>query len=134
MTEHCYGLGLCKYYHICCIYNNAKEKENYSEYDIIQKILKICESDMYLLVLIPNYKHTYDQIYLIKKWIRALYRELVLFLRSKKRFWYIPENESEQPVLGWNTSYTINFEVCGFRLLLFIIIVDYPLTSNLKVR
>ena len=29
---------------------------------------------------------------------------MVLFLRSKKRFRYIPDNESEQPVLGWNIS------------------------------
>ena len=29
---------------------------------------------------------------------------MVLFLRSIKSFRYIPENESEQPVLGWNTS------------------------------
>ena len=36
--------------------------------------------------------------------MRALYWELVLFLRSINSFCYIPENESEQPVLGWNTS------------------------------
>ena len=29
---------------------------------------------------------------------------MVLFLQSKNRFCYIPENESEQPVLGWNKS------------------------------
>ena len=29
---------------------------------------------------------------------------MVLFLRSIKSFCYIPENESEQTVLGWNTS------------------------------
>ena len=29
---------------------------------------------------------------------------MVLFLRSKNRFCYIPENESEQPVLGRNMS------------------------------
>ena len=29
---------------------------------------------------------------------------MVLFLGSKNRFCYIPENESEQPVLGWNKS------------------------------
>ena len=38
-----------------------------SEYDIIQKIFKLCESDMYLEVLLPNYKHMYDQIDLIEK-------------------------------------------------------------------
>ena len=59
---------------------------------------------MYLIVLLPNYKRTYNQIDLIKKQIRALYRELVLFLQSKKIFCYIPENESEQNILGWNKS------------------------------
>ena len=59
---------------------------------------------MYLIVQLPNYKRTYDQIGQIEKYIRALYRELVLFLRSKKSFCYIPENESEQDVLGWNMS------------------------------
>ena len=29
---------------------------------------------------------------------------MVLFLQSKNRICYIPENESEQPVLGWNAS------------------------------
>ena len=29
---------------------------------------------------------------------------MVLFLRSKNSFRYIPENESEQDILGWNTS------------------------------
>ena len=29
---------------------------------------------------------------------------MVLFLRSKKGFRYIPENESEQDILGWNKS------------------------------
>ena len=37
---------------------------------------------------------------------------MVLFLRSKNSFRYIPENESEQEILGWNTSgVAINFPV-----------------------
>ena len=59
---------------------------------------------MYIIVLLHNIKPMYDQIDLIEKQIRALYRELVLFLRSINIFRYIPENESEQPILGWNTS------------------------------
>ena len=51
--------------------------------------------------MLPNYKRTYDQIDLI---IRALYHKLVLFLRSINSFCYIPDNESEHPVLGWNIS------------------------------
>ena len=44
-----------------------QKKENNSEYDIIQIIFKWCESEMYIIVLLPNYKHTYNQIDLIKK-------------------------------------------------------------------
>ena len=51
-----------------------------SKYDIIQIIFKCCVSQMYLIVMLPNIKHTYIQIDLIVKYIRALYRELVLFL------------------------------------------------------
>ena len=67
VTERCYVLGWCKYYNICCIDNNAPKKENNLEYDIIQKMFKWCESEMYLIVMLPNYKHTYDQIDLIEK-------------------------------------------------------------------
>ena len=44
-----------------------QKKRNNLEYDIIQIISKCCESEMYLIVLLPNYKHTYDQINLIEK-------------------------------------------------------------------
>ena len=39
---------------------------NKLEYDIIQVIFICCESNMYLIVLLPNYKRTYDHIDLIK--------------------------------------------------------------------
>ena len=38
------------------------KKEIKSKYDIKQIIFKCCESEMYLIVLLPNYKRTYDQI------------------------------------------------------------------------
>ena len=60
------------------------KKGNKPEYDIIQIIFKCCVSKMYLIVLLPNIKHMYDQIDQIdqiEKLIRALYCELVLFLR-----------------------------------------------------
>ena len=41
---------------------------------------------MYLIVLLPNYKRKYDHINMIENKIRALYRELVLFLHSIKKF------------------------------------------------
>ena len=72
VTEQCYGLGLCTYYSICCIDNNAQKQENNSECDIIQIIFKWCESEMYLIVLLPNHEHTYDHIDHIEKEIRAL--------------------------------------------------------------
>ena len=62
---------------------------------------------MYLIVTLPNHKRTYDQIYQIEKYIRALYRKLVLLLRSINVFRYIPENESEREILGWNMSNAI---------------------------
>ena len=42
-----------------------EKKGDESEYDIIQIIFKCCGSRMYLIVLLPNYKCTYDQIDLI---------------------------------------------------------------------
>ena len=35
-----YGLNTCKHFNICFIDDNAKKKENNSEYDIIQRIFK----------------------------------------------------------------------------------------------
>ena len=43
------------------------KKRNKLEYDIIQIIFKCCESNMYLIVLLPNIKSTYNQIDLIEK-------------------------------------------------------------------
>ena len=44
-----------------------QKKGNKMEYDIMQIIFKCCESNMYLIVLLPNIKRTYNQIYLIEK-------------------------------------------------------------------
>ena len=38
-----------------------------SKYNIIQIIFKFCVSQMYLIVMLPNIKGTYDQIDLIGK-------------------------------------------------------------------
>ena len=43
------------------------KRGNRLEYDIIQIIFKLCESNMYLIVLLPNMKRTYDQIDPIEK-------------------------------------------------------------------
>ena len=39
-----------------------KKKGNKPEYNIIQIIFKCCVSNMYLIVMLPNIKHMYDQI------------------------------------------------------------------------
>ena len=57
------------------------KKVKMSKYDIIQIIFKCCVSQMYLTVLLPNLKLTYNQIDFIRKKIIALYRKLVIFLR-----------------------------------------------------
>ena len=44
-----------------------QKKGNKPEYDIIQIIFKCCESNMYLIVLLPNIKRTYNQINMIEK-------------------------------------------------------------------
>ena len=36
---------------------------------------------------------------------------MVLFLQSKNRFCYIPENESEQDILGWNKSIAYGIQI-----------------------
>ena len=43
------------------------KKGNMSKYDIIQIISKFCVSQMYLIVLLPNIKRTYNQIDLVEK-------------------------------------------------------------------
>ena len=42
------------------------------QYDIIQIIFKCCESDMCLIVLLPNYKRMYDHIDLIENKLELL--------------------------------------------------------------
>ena len=41
---------------------------------------------------------------------------MVLFLRSIASFRYIPENESEHPVLGWNTSEALRYKLRCFGI------------------
>ena len=67
VTVQWYGLGTFKHCNICFIDDNAQKKRNNLEYDIIQIIFKCCESEMYLIVLLPHYKRTYDQIDQIEK-------------------------------------------------------------------
>ena len=43
------------------------EKGNMSKYNIIHIIFKFCVSQIYLIVMLPNIKLTYDQIGPIEK-------------------------------------------------------------------
>ena len=43
------------------------KKEIKSKYDVKLIILKCRESDMYLIVLLPNYKRMYNQINLVEE-------------------------------------------------------------------
>ena len=43
------------------------KKVNKPEYDIIRIIFECCVSKMYLIVLLPFYKRTYDYIDMLKK-------------------------------------------------------------------
>ena len=43
----------------------------------------------------------YKQKKQVEKYIWALYRELVLFLKSRNCFRYVPENEIEGEILVW---------------------------------
>ena len=56
------------------------KKGNLSTYTIKLILLKCCVSQMYLIVLLPRIKDTYDKIDHIEKLTRAHYRKLVLFL------------------------------------------------------
>ena len=44
-----------------------QKKGNKSKYNIMQIIFKCCEPEMYLTVVLTNYKRTYNQINLIEK-------------------------------------------------------------------
>ena len=57
-----YGVGLFNINIYVVLEIILEKKGNKSEYNIIQIIFKCCESNMYLILLLPNIKRTYDQI------------------------------------------------------------------------
>ena len=63
-----------------------------------------CTSKIYRIVPKTNYKRMYDKRDQIKKLIRDIYQELVLFLKEIHDFLYIPENESVGGIMGWTKS------------------------------
>ena len=61
-----YGVGLFKYNIIYVVLEIMFKNNKKTEYDIIQIIFKLCVSNMYLILLLPNIKCKYDQINLIE--------------------------------------------------------------------
>ena len=63
-----------------------------------------CVLKIYVIVLIPIFDYTYKGDIEVKIYMRALHHELVLFQQSSNCFRYVPENETEEDILGWNPS------------------------------
>ena len=65
----------------------------------------------YVIVLILIFNTTYKGEIEIGIYIRDLHHELVLFQQSRNCFRYVPENDIEEDILGWNPSKVVlNFE------------------------
>ena len=58
----------------------------------------------YPIVMRPILDTTYKQKKQIENYILALYQKLVLLLKSRNFFRYVPDNEIEGDIFGWNPS------------------------------
>ena len=58
--------------------------------------------------MIPIFDTTLKGKKQVKKYMRALHHESVLFLQSRNLFFYVPDNEIEGDILGWTTSVAVN--------------------------
>ena len=58
----------------------------------------------YVIVLRPIFDTTYKGETQVKIYMRALRHELVVFQKIMICFRYVPENEIEEDMLGWNPS------------------------------
>ena len=52
----------------------------------------------------PILDPTYKQKKQIENYILALYQKLVLFLKSRNCFRYVPDNDIEGDIFGWTPS------------------------------
>ena len=70
--------------------------------------------------MIPIFDTTLKGKKQVKKYMRALHHESVLFLQSRNLFFYVPDNEIEGDILGWTTSYmlAVLMSLFGVHLLL----------------
>ena len=53
----------------------------------------------------PIFNTTYKGKIQVEIYMWAVHHELVLFQQSRNYFRYVPENETEGEILGWNPSY-----------------------------
>ena len=61
----------------------------------------------YFIVLRPILNTTYKGEIQVKIYTTSLHHELFLFQQSMNCFHYVPDNEIEDDILGWNLSYYI---------------------------
>ena len=65
---------------------------------------KIYVLKTYLILLRTIFGTTHKGGKEVKKYIQVLYHELVLFLKSRNCFCYVPDNDIEGNILGWTPS------------------------------
>ena len=63
-----------------------------------------CVLKIYVIVLRPIFDNTYKGEIEVEIYMRALHHELILFQQIRNCFRYVPENETEEEILGWNPS------------------------------
>ena len=64
----------------------------------------ICTFKIYVIVLRPIFNTTYKGKKQVEKYMWAIHHELFLFQQSRNCFPYVPDNEIEGGILGWNPS------------------------------
>ena len=65
-----------------------------------------CVLKFYVIVLRPIFDATYKREIQVQIYMWDLHHKLVLFQQSRNIFCYVPENEIEGDILGWNPSPT----------------------------
>ena len=74
---------------------------------MIKTFENICVLKTYVIVLRHIFDTTYKGEIQVGIYMRALHHELVLFQKSRDCFHYVPENDIEEDILGWNPSKVI---------------------------
>ena len=63
-----------------------------------------CVLKKYVIVMRPIFDNTYKGEIYVEIYMRALHHELVLLQQSRNCFCYVPANDIEEYILGWNPS------------------------------